>query len=146
MERHDPDLERPDPSGLHLALQETLRAPDTFASALHDAEQGGGARRWLARAVAKAAHFLAHPQVVWNTSAARTLEAAVRASDERDRWIERVIARLRAAEERVAVLETELRAARAAEEDVRTKLVLVGLRLREIDERGSTSVPGDGKE
>ena len=139
----DPDLDGPDSSGPHRALQETLRGPDTLAIALRDAESGSGLRRWLARLVTKATHFLIHPQVMWNLSAARTLEATLRAADERDRWIEGVIARLRAVEDRVHVLEAELRAARAAEEDARRKLALVSIRLRELDERAASFVPSD---
>lgn len=135
----DPELEPPDSSGSHRALQEMLRGPDTFARAMDDAGAMSGPRGWIARVLARAAHFLLHPQVAWNGSVARALEAAVRAGDERDRWIARVVARLRAAEERIRALETELRAVRAAEEEARRKLALVGIRLRELDEKSAAT-------
>lgn len=135
MDQRPSDLESPDSSAAHLAAQDVLSGPDTLGAALRDAQTSGGWRRRLARIVVRGAHFFAHRQVAWNAAVARALERMVRASDARDRWVERVVTRLRAAEERVRRLENELRAAREAEEDVRRKLALLGLRLREIDER-----------
>ncbi len=135
MDPRPSDIESPDSSAAHLAMQEVLRAPDTLATALQDAAAAGGSKWRLARFVARAIHFFAHCQVAWNAAVARALEQTVRAVDARDRWVERVVARLRAAEERVRQLETEIRAAREAEEDARRKIALLGLRLRDLDER-----------
>lgn len=135
MDQRPSDIESPDSSAAHLALQEVLSGPDTLGTALRDAEASAGWKRRLARIAARGIHFFAHRQVVWNAAVARALEQTVRAVDARDRWVEGVVARLRAAEERVRRLETELRAAREAEEDARRKLAMLGLRLREIDER-----------
>lgn len=134
MDQRPSDMESPDSSAAHLAMQEVLRAPDTLATALREAEAAGGSKRRLVRIVARAVHFFAHCQVAWNAAVARALEQTLRAVDARDRWVERVVVRLRAAEERVRRLETELRVAREAEEDARRKLALLGLRLRELDE------------
>lgn len=142
---HDPELDPPDSSGSHLALQEMLRGPDTFAAALRHADAMKGMRGRIALLLARAVHFLLHPQVAWNGSVARAVEAAVRAGDERDRWIARLVARLRAAEERIRALETEMRAARAAEEEARRKLALVGIRLRELDEKGGSAGRNGGE-
>jgi len=149
MDRGESDSPKPDSSAVHLALQETLRGPDTFAAA-RSASDGSTPilKKLLLPIAARLVHFFARYQVDWNFSVARTLEAAVRGLDERDRWIERLIERLRSAEQRVGQLETEIRGAREAEEDARRKLAALGIRLRELEERqralGSRVESGNG--
>jgi hypothetical protein len=136
MEGRTSDTEKPDRSAAHRALQEVLRAPDTFATArLEVAEHPNGWKRWLAPLAAKLVHFFAAPQVRWNVAAARSLESTLRGLDDGDRWIARLAEELRAAEERIGRLEAELRAVREAEEDARRKLALLGVRVRRLEER-----------
>jgi len=131
-----PDLDRPDASAAHRALQEALRAPDTLAAADRASrESASPLKRFLGPLVVRAVHVFAGPQVEWNLAVSRALEAIVRSLDERDRWIESLALRLRAAEDRSRQLETDLRAAREAQEDVRKKLALAGIRLRDLEER-----------
>jgi septal ring factor EnvC (AmiA/AmiB activator) len=129
-------MERLDNSRAHLALQEVLRIPDTFAAARRDsAERRSGLKRLLAPIAARLVPFFARRQVEWNFAVAKALEATVRSLDERDRWIEELAARLRSTEEKVAQLETELRSAREAEDDARKKVAVLGVRLRDLEER-----------
>src|SRR5260370_36127896 len=114
---------RPDSSAAHRALQEALRAPDTFAVAARDAEASPNPlKRLLAPLAVRLVHFFARSQVEWNHAVVRALEAIVRSIDERDGWIVRLEGRVRAGEERIARLETTLRAAQEAEHDARRKL------------------------
>jgi hypothetical protein len=136
------DAEKPDRAAVHLALQEVLRSPDTFATARHDvAESPRVWKRWLTPLAAKLVHFFAGPQVEWNVVTARSVEATVRALDDGDRWVARLAEELRAAEQRIERLETELRAAREAEEDARRKLALLGVRLRRLEEGDPSLAP-----
>jgi len=129
-------MEALDNSRVHLALQEALRAPDTFAAARRDsAEPRSALKRLLAPIAARLVPFFARRQVEWNVAVAKALEATVRSLDERDRWIAELAARLRSTEEKVAQLETELRSAREAEEDARKKLAVLGVRLRGLEEQ-----------
>jgi len=127
---------RPDSSAAHRALQETLRAPDTFATAVRDAGASPSPlKRLVAPLAVRLVHFFACSQVEWNHAVARTLEAIVRSNDERDGWIGGLEERLRVAEARIERLETQLRAAEEAEQEARRKLALVGIQLRELEER-----------
>ena len=136
------EAEKPDRAAVHRALQETLRSPDTFATARRDvAESPFVWKRWLSPLAAKFVHFFAGPQVEWNVVAARSVEATVRALDEGDRWVARLAEALRAAEQRIDRLETELRAAREAEEDARRKLAMLGVRLRRLEEGERSPAP-----
>ena len=123
---------RPDTAAAHRALQETLRAPDTFAAAREgEASESPLKRVWVPLA-ARLVHFFARHQVEWNLAVARALETIVRALDERDTraaWLEE---RLRGAEERIARMETDLRAMREAEQDARKKLAAMGIQLHEL--------------
>jgi septal ring factor EnvC (AmiA/AmiB activator) len=127
---------RPDRSAAHRALQEALRAPDTFAAAVRDAGASSSPiKRLVAPLAVRLVHFFACSQVEWNHAVARTLEAIVRSNDEHDGWIGALEERLRVAEARIERLETQLRAAEEAEQEARRKLALVGIQLRELEER-----------
>ena len=141
------DAEKPDRAAVHRALQEVLRSPDTFATARHDvAESARPWKRWLSPLAARLVHFFAAPQVQWNVVTARSVEATVRALDDGDRWVARLVEALRVAEQRIDRLETELRAAREAEEDARRKLALLGVRLRRLEEGDrSPAAPGEAR-
>ncbi len=81
-----------------------------------------------------------------NVVTARSVEATVRALDDGDRWVARLVEALRAAEQRIDRLETELRAACEAEEDARRKLALLGVRLRRLEEGDRSPVtPGEAR-
>jgi hypothetical protein len=135
------DVEKPDRSAAHHALQEALRAPDTFATARRGVARSPGVwKRWIAPLAFRLVHFYARPQVEWNVATARSLEATVRALDDGDRWVAGLAEELRRAKERIVRLETDLRAARQAEEDARRKLALLGIRLRRLEE-GDRSAP-----
>ena len=139
------DADKPDRAAAHRALQEALRAPDTFAAAYRDVAEGPGVwKRWIAPLAAKLVHFFARRQVEWNVAAVRTLEATLGALDDGDRWIARLAEELRVAEERIGRLEIELRAAREAEEDARRKLALLGIRLRQLEERDRSAALPSG--
>ncbi len=135
MKGRNADVEKPDRSAVHHALQEALRAPDTFATARQGATQSPGVwKRWIAPLAIRLVHFYAGPQVEWNVATARSLEATVRALDDGDRWVAQLAEELRLANERIVRLEADLRAARQAEEDARRKLALLGIRLRRLEE------------
>jgi len=142
MDRLASDADKPESAGMHQALQEALRSPDTFAAAGREAASGGLLKRLVAALSARAIHFFAHGQVKHNVAVVHALEAVVRALDERDRRIETASARLSAAEERIGQLEAEGRTVREAEEDARRKLALIGIRLREIDPSPRAADPG----
>ena len=136
------EADKPDRAALHRALQEVLRSPDTFARARHDVAGSTHAwKRWLSPLAARLVHFFAAPQVEWNVVTARSVEATVRALDDGDRWVARLVEALRVAEQRIDRLETELRAAREAEEDARRKLALLGVRLRRLEEGDPSLAP-----
>lgn len=126
----------PDRSAAHRALQDALRAPDTFAVAARDAGASPSAvKRFVAPLAARLVHFFARSQVEWNVAVVRTLEAIVRAIDERDVGDARLEEQLRETAAKVERLEAALRTAQEAEEDARRKLASLGIRLRELEER-----------
>jgi chromosome segregation ATPase len=129
------DRGKPDRADAHRALQEAMRAPDTFLSSQRDGRSAGLSKRLLVSIASRLVHFFASRQVEWNVAVVRALEATTRSLDDGDAWVGRLAEELRGFEARVRSLETELSAARAAEEEARRKLALAAIRLRELEER-----------